>query len=70
MVVRSGMERIGEWVSEERNVWNDYTRAIGTPPRAIVAVWLIAVGVFGHTAASCDISALELVADERVIPLI
>ena len=69
MVVRSGTERLGEWVSEARRVWDDYSRAIGTPPAAIVAIWLIAVGVFGHTAASCEISALELVTDGRTIPL-
>jgi hypothetical protein len=46
MVVRSGTERLGEWVNEERNVWDDYGRAIGTPPAGIVAVWLIAVGIF------------------------
>ncbi len=70
MVVRSGTERLGEWISEERNVWDDYIRAIGTPPAAIVAVWLIAVSIFGHTDAYCEYSALELAADRRTRRLI
>jgi Protein of unknown function (DUF3047) len=70
LVVRSGMERLGQWVSEERNLWDDYRRAIGTPPAAIVAVWLIGVSIFAHTTAYCEYSALELVTDRHAIPLI
>ncbi len=70
MVVRSGRERLGEWVSEERNLWDDYRRAIGTPPAAIVAVWLIAVGIFTHASAYCEYAALGLVTGGHKIPLI
>jgi hypothetical protein len=70
MVVRSGMERLGEWVSEERHVWDDYRRAIGNPPAAIVAVWLIGVSTFEHTTAYCEYSALELTTDGQMISLI
>jgi len=70
MVVRSGTERLGGWVNEERNVWDDYGRAIGTPPAGIVAVWLIAVGIFAHSTAYCEYSALECVTDDRRVPLI
>lgn len=70
LVVRSGMERLGQWVSEERNVWDDYRRAIGTPPAAIVAVWLIGVSIFAHSTAHCEYSALELVTDGHAISLI
>lgn len=70
LVVRSGMERLGEWVSEERQVWDDYKRAIGTPPAAIVAVWLISVSIFGHTTAYCEYAALELTTDGHTISLI
>lgn len=70
LVVRSGRERLGEWVSEERNLWDDYSRAIGTPPAAIVAVWLIGVGIFTHASAYCEYAALGLVANGHTIPLI
>lgn len=70
LVVRSGTARLGAWMSEDRNVWDDYRRAIGTPPSAIVAVWLIGVSIFAHTAAYCEYSALELVARDGSVPLI
>ncbi|HTQ24625.1 MAG TPA: DUF3047 domain-containing protein [Candidatus Binataceae bacterium] len=70
MVVRSGKERLGERVSEERGVWDDYRRAIGTQPANIVAVWLIAVSVFTHTDSYCEFSDIELAADNQTIPLI
>jgi len=70
MVVRSGTERLGEWVSEERALWDDYGRAIGTQPAAIVAVWLISVSIFSHSTAYCEYSAIELTTDGRIISLI
>ena len=70
MVVRSGKEQLGEWVRETRDVWEDYARVIGTPPDAVVAVWLIAVSIFGHGTGSCDYSGLELAARERTLRLI
>jgi hypothetical protein len=48
MVVRSGSEGLGAWQRETRNVYEDYSRALGAPPKAIVGVWLIAVSLFRH----------------------
>jgi hypothetical protein len=70
LVVRSGAARLGEWIGEERELWNDYRRAIGTPPATIVAVWLIGVSLFAHTDGYCEYSALELLSDGRTISLI
>jgi hypothetical protein len=64
------MERPGEWVSEKRRLWDDYRRAIGTPPAAIVVVWLIGVGIFTDATAYCEYSALKLTTDDRIILLI
>jgi hypothetical protein len=47
-VVRSGSDGIGRWHQERRVIADDYRAAIGEPPARIVAVWLIAVGIFGH----------------------
>ena len=69
MVVRSGTERLKEWVNEDRNICDDYSRAIGTPPAAIVAVWLIGVSIFAHTFGYCEYSAIELVSEAKSIPL-
>jgi hypothetical protein len=47
-VLRSGRDGLGRWHEERRVVTDDYRTAIGDPPARIVAVWLIAVSIFGH----------------------
>jgi hypothetical protein len=37
-VVQSGPDRLGEWVEQERNVYQDYLRAYGEPPPPISGV--------------------------------
>lgn len=41
IVVESGAARIGHWVSYSRNVYEDYKRAFGEEPQAIVGVFLM-----------------------------
>lgn len=38
IVVQSGADRIGEWVFESRNVYNDYREAFGEEPSSITSV--------------------------------
>ncbi|MGH9645390.1 MAG: DUF3047 domain-containing protein [Bryobacteraceae bacterium] len=62
LVVRSGNSDLGRWMDEDRNLWNDYAKAIGgSRPAGIVAVWLIAVSNFGHGHARCEYRDLELI---------
>ena len=56
LVVRSGEDGLGRWQAEQRNVSEDYRRAIGEPPKRIVAVWLIANSLFGHRIANAEFS--------------
>lgn len=42
VVVRSGTAGLGSWLSEKRDIFEDYKRYIGDPPERIVRVWLIA----------------------------
>ena len=60
MVVRSGAAGLGEWQREQRNVYEDYRRALGDPPKRIVAVWLIAVSLFRHGEGVAKIADIEL----------
>jgi hypothetical protein len=47
IVVQSGAKRLGQWLTEERNVFEDCARTMaGPPPRHIVRVWLVAVSLF------------------------
>jgi Protein of unknown function (DUF3047) len=60
MVVRSGSDGLGVWQRERRNVYEDYRRALGEPPKRIVAVWLIAVSLFRHGEGAAEIAEIEL----------
>jgi hypothetical protein len=67
LVVRSGAEGLGLWQHERRNVFADYSRAIGAPPARIVAVWLIAVSLFQHGRGEAEFADIALTsAGERV----
>jgi len=41
LLVESGPERVGAWVTETRNVYEDYQRVFGEPPGRITAVGII-----------------------------
>jgi len=60
-VIRSGTEELGQWLNEQRDVLADYTRAIdGPPPKAIVAVWLIANTAFQRGEGKCQYRRIVL----------
>jgi len=65
IVIRSGHERLGRWIDEERDLWRDYQNAIGSPPARIVGVWLIAASVFQHGQGRCEYRDIELVAASK-----
>ncbi len=63
VVVRSGTKGLGEWLWEERNLYLDYRRAIGTPPARIVGVWLIATSLFQRKEGRCEFADIELLSE-------
>ena len=69
MVARSGADGLGEWQSEARNLYADYTAALGEAPQRIVGVWLIAVSIFKHgegIAEFADITIADANHDVRI----
>ena len=54
VVLRSGEQGLGAWLSEERNLYEDYQHYIGTPPARIVRVWLIANSLFQRKDGVCS----------------
>ena len=60
MVVRSGADGLGQWQHEQRNIYEDYRRALGEPPKRIVGVWLIAVSLFRHGEGVAEIADIAL----------
>jgi hypothetical protein len=60
LVLRSGRQELGHWVSESRDLFADCVRIYGTAPRRIVAVWLIAVSSFRRGRGEALVSDIVL----------
>jgi hypothetical protein len=60
MAIRSGPDGLGAWHREERNLYDDYRRALGTPPKRVVRVWLIAVSLFRHGEGIAEFADIEV----------
>jgi len=70
VVIRSGPEGLGEWFSEERDVYRDYLEFIGgTVPARIVRVWLIAVSLFQGREGECRYADMAFVTEDGVMPI-
>ncbi len=59
VVVRSGLDELGCWLDERRDVHEDYRCCIGGPARAVVRVWLIANSLFQRGHGRCEYSGIE-----------
>ncbi len=61
VVVRSGLDDLGQWLAEERDLYADYADRIGGPmPENIVRVWLIAVSIFQQTEGKCQFADIAI----------
>jgi len=70
VVVRSGAQGLGEWLNEERDLYQDYAEAIGgAMPGHIVRVWLIAVSLFQHGEGKCQYADIAIFSGEEVFPV-
>jgi hypothetical protein len=70
VVVRSGAQGLGEWQSEQRNLFEDYQAFIGHPaPAHIVRVWLIAVSLFQRREGRCEYAGIELLSGGETFPV-
>jgi hypothetical protein len=71
VVIRSGSERLGEWLEEERDVYRDYREYIGGElPGRIVKVWLIAVSFFQGLEGKCRYADIAFVTgDGSLVPV-
>ena len=61
VVVRSGTAHLGAWLSESRNVFEDYRFYMGQPPERILRVWLIASGRWQRLAGEMSVKNVKLV---------
>jgi hypothetical protein len=71
VVIRSGPQGLGEWLNEERDVYQDYINAIGgTMPNNIVKVWLIALSLFQHKEGACQYADITFLANDLEIAVL
>jgi hypothetical protein len=63
VVVRSGREGLGRWIAEERDVYADYERYVGSPPDRIERIWLIANSTFQRGVGRCAYRDIEIRCD-------
>jgi hypothetical protein len=67
VVVRQGREGMGVWHAETRDLHADYAHYMGTPPRRIVRVWLIANSIFQRQPGDCAFADIRLHGDGRTL---
>ena len=60
MVVRSGLEDLGKWVSDERDLYEDYKTHIGGSATKVVNVWLLGVSLFHRRSGSCRFADIQI----------
>ena len=71
VVVRSGIDGLGQWFDEERNLYRDYQQYIGGPlPEKIVKIWLIAVSFFQHKQGECQYADIRLVQGAKEVKVL
>ena len=70
-MVRTGLDGLGRWFSEERDVYADYAAYIGGPlPAKIVRVWLIAVSLFQHSDGKCQYADISFLTKSGAVPVL
>ncbi len=70
IVVRSGENRLNEWITEERNVLEDYKKVFGNTPPMVGGISLLIDSDDTHSQAESFFSKIEFLkqAHVRVIP--
>ena len=60
MAVRSGTADLGKWVSDERDLYEDYKAHIGGTAKSVVNVWLLGVSLFQRRPGSARFGAMQI----------
>lgn len=65
VVQRTGDQGLGEWLSEQRDVYRDYHAIINGPATRVVAVWLIANSLFTRGFGRCQFRQIAIGPDNQ-----
>lgn len=77
MVIRSGTDRLGEWISEERDLYADYVKYIEEGvedrtkiPKQVVRAWFIAGNRWQRHAGSMSVQRLQIRQGKEYVELL
>jgi hypothetical protein len=60
MVIRSGTGELGSWLSEERDLYEDYKTHIGGPAKSVKRIWLLGIALFQRRLGACRFADIQL----------
>lgn len=60
MAVRSGFADLGKWVSDERDIYEDYKQHIGGKAKTVTRIWLLGVSLFQRRPGACRFGAMQV----------
>ena len=60
MVVRTGYGELGQWLDEERDLYEDYKAHIGGPATEVVRIWLLGVSLFQRRHGACRFADMAI----------
>ena len=70
VVVRRGLGGLGQWSTEERDVYADYRRIVGGPACEVVGVWLVANSALQRGHGRCEYASIRLISNERTLEVL
>ena len=59
-IVRSGREQLGQWLAEDRDLFEDYRTHIGGPAKQVVRVWLLGISMFQRRLGACRFADIAI----------
>lgn len=58
--IRSGLDGLGAWASEERDLYADYKEHVGGTAKSIVRIWLLGVTIIQRRQGSCRFADVQV----------
>lgn len=65
--IRSGLDGLGAWASEERDLYADYKEHVGGTAKSIVRIWLLGVTIIQRRQGSCRFADVQLAEPGRPV---
>lgn len=70
VVIRSGVDGLGVWRSERRDLYADARAYLGSNPGDVTRVWLIAVSLFNREPGACAYADIRLRSGGEVLTVL